>query len=158
MVRKTTTIFDTGTTLIVGDENGISKLFARIPGASQYGDGMYTSAYFQSNAAGGLAHTSDFLSQFLAISTLPFPLMLVGQRSPSLLLHLILVLSPTILVPVWLVRPRLRLSTVVSWPVGFPVGNADCDTDFWILGDVFLQNVYSAWDVGNARIGFATLA
>jgi len=29
---------------------------------------------------------------------------------------------------------------------------------FWVLGDVFLQNVYTAWDVGNSRIGFATLA
>jgi cathepsin D len=31
-------------------------------------------------------------------------------------------------------------------------------TGFWTLGDVFLQNVYSAWDVENRRIGFATLA
>ncbi|KAF8480125.1 acid protease [Russula ochroleuca] len=30
--------------------------------------------------------------------------------------------------------------------------------NFWILGDVFLQNVYTAWDVGGGRIGFATLA
>jgi len=29
---------------------------------------------------------------------------------------------------------------------------------FWVLGDVFLQNVYTAWDVGGSRIGFATLA
>jgi len=32
------------------------------------------------------------------------------------------------------------------------------DIEFWILGDVFLQNVYTAWDVGGSRIGFATLA
>jgi Eukaryotic aspartyl protease len=34
----------------------------------------------------------------------------------------------------------------------------DHDIAFWILGDVFLQNVYTAWDVGGSRIGFATLA
>jgi hypothetical protein len=31
------------------------------------------------------------------------------------------------------------------------------DTVFWVLGVVFLQNVYTAWDVGNGRIGFADL-
>jgi len=36
--------------------------------------------------------------------------------------------------------------------------SATLTTTFWILGDVFLQNVYTAWDVGGARIGFATLA
>ncbi|KAF8480127.1 acid protease [Russula ochroleuca] len=38
------------------------------------------------------------------------------------------------------------------------LASATLTTDFWILGDVFLQNVYTAWDVGGSRIGFATLA
>ena len=38
-----------------------------------------------------------------------------------------------------------------------PGENADLNTEFWILGDVFLQNVYTAWDVGKGRIGFADL-
>ena len=31
-------------------------------------------------------------------------------------------------------------------------------TDFWILGDVFLRNVYTAWDIGKMRFGVADLA
>ena len=48
----------------------------------------------------------------------------------------------------------------VSWIAAFIASKADSEHDlgFYILGDVFLQNVYTAWDVGNSRIGFATLA
>ncbi|TFY69453.1 hypothetical protein EVG20_g3167 [Dentipellis fragilis] len=32
------------------------------------------------------------------------------------------------------------------------------DVDFWVAGDVFLQNVYTSFDVGNRRVGFAQLS
>ncbi|KAI0048764.1 acid protease [Auriscalpium vulgare] len=35
---------------------------------------------------------------------------------------------------------------------------ADPELNFWIIGDVFLQNVYTSFDVGKSRIGFANLA
>ncbi|KAG1819974.1 aspartic peptidase domain-containing protein [Suillus variegatus] len=45
------------------------------------------------------------------------------------------------------------------------VGSSDCvagiagsdDVDFWVVGDVFLQNVYSIFDMCKLRVGFAEL-
>ena len=47
VLGSTPAIFDTGTTQILGDSDGIKKLFEKVPGAQsapQFGDGTYTSA------------------------------------------------------------------------------------------------------------------
>jgi len=35
---------------------------------------------------------------------------------------------------------------------------SDVTKDFWIVGDVFMQNVYSVFDYGNRSVGFALLS
>ena len=42
-------------------------------------------------------------------------------------------------------------NTCVGAVVGTP------NFSFWIVGDVFLQTVYTAFDMGSNRVGFATL-
>ncbi|KAF9449928.1 acid protease [Macrolepiota fuliginosa MF-IS2] len=45
-------------------------------------------------------------------------------------------------------------------------GSSDCvggitgttDINFWVVGDIFLTNVYTTFDVGNSQVGFASLA
>ncbi|KAF9235750.1 Asp-domain-containing protein [Melanogaster broomeanus] len=47
----------------------------------------------------------------------------------------------------------LTSTDCISGIVGQDVG-----ASFWIVGALFLSNVYTAFDVGNTRVGFATLA
>lgn len=48
-----------------------------------------------------------------------------------------------------------RVSKGSSYCVGGIVGESQLP--FWIVGDVFLRNVYSVFDLGSNRVGFATL-
>jgi hypothetical protein len=84
--------------------------------------------------------------------------MLETRKSRYLLMHLTSVPYLKALMPVWVEQSRMMHSRVVSSPVRTCLKDkADLGTEFWVLGVVFLENTYTAWDVGNERIGFADL-
>ncbi|KAI5475211.1 hypothetical protein MNV49_001722 [Pseudohyphozyma bogoriensis] len=53
---------------------------------------------------------------------------------------------------------NLGLTEVGSSECFGAVTSQDIGIDAWILGDVFMRSVYTIFDAGNTRVGFATLA
>jgi cathepsin D len=156
---RTAAIFDTGTTQILGDPGSIAKMFEAISGAKSapsYGIDLYTSALCY---VAGQSIISNLYSlvpcsfnstisiniggKIINISPASFNLGPIYEGSTSCFAGAAALPSQS----GELTYPFLPLRIKLNHDVGF-----------WILGDVFLQNVYTAWDVGNDRIGFATLA
>lgn len=118
--QSASAIVDTGTTLILGETDGINALFAKIPGSRQVENGLYTIP-------------CDFNT--------PISVGFGGKE--------------------FSVDPKtFNLGYHDSSSTDCVAGAASDDSlrgKFWIIGDVFLQNVYTAFDVGNGQVGFADL-
>ena len=124
VVGETKTIFDTGTTQIIGDPARIEDFFTPLvlfygaEPAPQYGAGIYTSTWASRQVVLPIRRlTNIFLSQSLAISILPSPLLLEGRKSRFLLNHLTLGPYPRALILALLAQPLMGQSRVVSWPL-----------------------------------------
>ncbi|KAI0036070.1 acid protease [Vararia minispora EC-137] len=123
-VTSVDSIIDTGTTLVVGEQNTVTAIYAAIPGAADAsntaGPGFFT---FPCN-------TTNFDVSFVfggtsfPISLDTFNLGMLAQGS--------------------------------SECVGGIMGAEGLPG--FIVGDVFLQNVYTVFDVGNTQVGFAALS
>jgi hypothetical protein len=122
-LKNVNAIFDTGTTLILGDPAGIMDFFAPLQlssGAEEVPDspGYYSSTW--ANPAAGQASQQYliiiiiiYISQSHATSILPSPFMLEGRKSKFPLIRL--TSGPYPMDDVLLEQPRMRNSLVVSW-------------------------------------------
>ncbi|KAF8897319.1 acid protease [Infundibulicybe gibba] len=121
VVSGLSAIVDTGTTLVLGDPQTVSKFYAAIPGSADIGGGLFT---VPCNSISGLNLSLTFGGKAFTISPDTFNL---GLESAG--------------------------SSQCVGGIGSTTG-----INFWVVGDVFLQNVYTSFDVGNRRVGFANLA
>ncbi|KAF8492841.1 acid protease [Russula emetica] len=125
-LKNINAIFDTGTTMIVGDPAGIMDFFAPLE--------LSSGAEEVSDSPGYYTIPCDFDT--------PISVYVGGKE---------IRISPD----------TFNLGPISNGSEICLAGAASDEEligEFWILGDVFLRNTYTAWDVGNGRIGFADLA
>ncbi len=154
-------IFDTGALPIIGDPDRIEQFYAALEpsGAKPApgGIGIYTSAW-SSGPLTSCRTMSDFSFAVPCNFSTPISVHVGGKEveiSPDAFnLGPLSEGSDTCLAG----AASDKSLTGSKSASGILSGDkADLGTEFWILGDVFLRNVYSAWGVGQKRIGFADL-
>ncbi|THH26754.1 hypothetical protein EUX98_g7441 [Antrodiella citrinella] len=128
VVSRVPAIIDTASALIMGDWANVVRLYATIPGSKMISYGRYT------------VPCNSIPTITLTIGGTVFPI------NPALFNQGPVSEGSDQCVGGIVAIPR---ATTSSGSPGQP---------YWSIGDIFLQNVYSVFDLGQNRVGFATLA
>ncbi|KAH8087161.1 acid protease [Cristinia sonorae] len=129
VINQVASIIDTGTTLVLGDHKNVNKLYESIPGAKNVSESAGLGAGYYSVPCDNVPEISlSFGGRAFRIAPEIFNMGKVDGTENDCV-------------------GGIAATNALSDPI-----------DFWIVGDVFLNNVYTKFDVGEGRVGFADLA
>jgi cathepsin D len=155
-------IMDTGCTLILGDPHRVAQLHSLLGGtdaSETVSPGIYTCMYAIPSSPSLPSRLADPCNKFPSISFTfggrSFPIspssLNRGRVSPDsnqCVCGIVGIVAHTG-EKLFQLASRCRDIFVLTFP--FP------EIAFWIIGDIFLLNVYTTFDVENLRVGFAQL-
>ncbi len=126
-------VIDTGTTVIYGPSSDVSAFYAKYPGATALSNFGYSASTYAGYYAVPCSGSTNYAS------------LTFNSRSFSI---------PT---SIFTSLGSVGTMNGVQYCVGGIIGNDNLGLGTsWLVGDVFLQAVYSVFDLTNNQVGFAT--
>ncbi|KAF8269696.1 acid protease [Lactarius quietus] len=129
-LNETRAIIDTGTSYIIGNQSDVEAFYALIPGSAPANPADAPEGYFQYPCNDSTLISFRFGDRDFALPSSSFNLGPIDNTT----------------------------NTTCVGGVAYIPYLVDFNITFWIIGDEFLQNYYTKFDLGNNQIGFADLA
>ena len=163
-------IIDTGTTLIIGNKHDVVGIYSQIPGSGPvdpkygFGEGFFTSLSCCCLASPGLLTIGRL--DLVPCNTTTVVSFVFGDKafpvSPSIFNIGLLFNGSDTCVGGVIYSTAISENRESKNELCDQNSLSDCSVYLavhsWIVGDVFLRNVYAVYDMGVNRIGFADLA